>query len=460
MNIAYILDSNNFLIDMNIPSSTMDKFIDYIILDESLSRSQPKICKCKYTKSSRRRLMRSILVLSLCNCISSFQIVHQSPQAPLALRDCDAPRSFALKRISRIRYIQSKKCPETLLNQSAQTETEPEAKENSSSGQESEELIINGDNSKILTSEEVHFATAKQSHEIALSAASNSSVEIEALETQLTSKVLNACILIACFGFVTYTVLNVDQGMTRGWSISEKAMRIPLDNWASYESSLNTQPVATKTMINVIIYLLGDWLSQTLFVKKNVLEFDASRTIRNGLIGLVFGPLVHEYYEFSDNILPVDVGINRLYKILMDQTLYLSVKCSIYIVAVNILAGESWEYSVGMAKDKIKDVMITAWKFWPLVHCITYGAIPSRHRILWVNCVDLFWNAILALKTADNDEEGEGEEALTLKNRNNDDQIVNKIDNIDDIAEIIFEVCEKETLNENQRIESVKKGHR
>lgn len=32
------------------------------------------------------------------------------------------------------------------------------------------------------------------------------------------------------------------------------------------------------------------------------------------------------------------------------------------------------------------------------VHCITYSIIPARHRILWVNCVDLVWNAILATK--------------------------------------------------------------
>ncbi len=215
-----------------------------------------------------------------------------------------------------------------------------------------------------------------------------------------TNKVLNALLLMACFGFVTYSVLNVDNGMTRGWTMGEKAMRIPLDNWSSYESSLNTQPIATKTMINVIIYLLGDWLSQTIFVNKSLLDFDAWRTTRNGFIGLVFGPLVHEYYEFSDSILPVEIGMNRFYKIIMDQTLYLSVKCSVYIVAVNMLAGESWEYSSGMAKDKIKGIMLTAWKFWPLVHCVTYGFIPARHRILWVNCVDLFWNAILALKTS------------------------------------------------------------
>jgi protein Mpv17 len=195
--------------------------------------------------------------------------------------------------------------------------------------------------------------------------------------------------------------------MTRGWSIAEKAMRIPLDNWSSYESSLNQQPIFTKTMINVVIYLLGDWLSQTLFIQKNLLEFDARRTLRNGFIGMCFGPLVHEYYEFSDSILPVEIGMNRFYKIFMDQTIYLSIKCSVYIVAVNVLAGESWEYSYESAKDKIKGIMFTAWKFWPLVHCVTYGAIPARHRILWVNCVDLFWNAILASMTSGSDDDEE-----------------------------------------------------
>lgn len=179
--------------------------------------------------------------------------------------------------------------------------------------------------------------------------------------------------------------------------MAEKAMRIPLDNWSSYESSLNQQPVFTKTTINVVIYLLGDWLSQTLFIKRNLLEFDAWRTLRNGFIGMVFGPLVHQYYEFSDYILPVDAAmINRVYKIFMDQTIYIFVKCTMYIIAVNMLAGESWEYSRDEARGKIKNIMFTAWKFWPLVHCVTYGAIPARHRILWVNCVDLFWNAILA----------------------------------------------------------------
>jgi protein Mpv17 len=178
----------------------------------------------------------------------------------------------------------------------------------------------------------------------------------------------------------------------------EIAMRIPMDTWAGYESALEDKPVATKTMINVVIYLLGDWLSQTVFQKRNILDFDAKRTLRNGFIGLCFGPLVHLYYEFSDTILPLTDGDlwTRGEKILMDQTIYLAVKCSIYIAAVSLLQGDSFDTAKDNVKGRLGGIVVTAWKFWPLVHCLTYSVIPSRHRILWVNMIDLIWNAILA----------------------------------------------------------------
>jgi hypothetical protein len=100
---------------------------------------------------------------------------------------------------------------------------------------------------------------------------------------EVGQKLINGLILALSFGYAIYTVFNIDHGMTRGWTQSEVAMRIPLDNWSNYETSLVEKPVFTKTLINVVIYLLGDWLSQTVFQKKNVLDFDAWRTLRNGL---------------------------------------------------------------------------------------------------------------------------------------------------------------------------------
>lgn len=102
---------------------------------------------------------------------------------------------------------------------------------------------------------------------------------------EMTQKILNGLFLAVSFGWAAYTIFSIDAGMTRGWTQSEIAMRIPLDNWSNYESSLMEKPVFTKTLINVVIYLLGDWLSQTVFQKKDVLDFDVSRTLKNGFIG-------------------------------------------------------------------------------------------------------------------------------------------------------------------------------
>eukprot|EP00804_Cyclotella_cryptica_P019189 CCRYP_006100-RA/>CCRYP_006100-RA protein AED:0.46 eAED:0.46 QI:0/-1/0/1/-1/0/1/0/118 len=115
---------------------------------------------------------------------------------------------------------------------------------------------------------------------------------------------------------------------------------------------------------------------------------------------MCLGPAVHKYCEFSDWILPVDgatLGItNRAFKILMDQTIYLAVNCSIYIVAIGVLNGEPVENSAENVKNQLKPIMFTVWRFWPLVHCVTYALIPVRHHILRVIFVDLVRKAILA----------------------------------------------------------------
>lgn len=129
---------------------------------------------------------------------------------------------------------------------------------------------------------------------------------------------------------------------------------------------------------------------------KNLLDFDLARTARNGLIGAMFGPLVHYYYDFSDWILPMDVPVNRIFKIIMDQTIYFVAKCSAYIALVGLLRGDNIEQVGQDVKERIWPVVSRGWRFWPLAHIVTYGVIPPRHRVLWVNVLDLVWSSILA----------------------------------------------------------------
>ena len=56
----------------------------------------------------------------------------------------------------------------------------------------------------------------------------------------------------------------------------------------------------------------------------------------------------------------------------MDQTLYLTIKCSIYVYIVSLLNGDGFDSALSNVQTRIKPVVFTAWKFWPAVHCLTY----------------------------------------------------------------------------------------
>lgn len=222
-------------------------------------------------------------------------------------------------------------------------------------------------------------------------------LEGEPMDKQILKKWLNLVLLVAAGVYGTSLLVTVDMDNWRGWTLQEIMLRIPYDNWQEYEGGLSTHPILVKTIINVVIYIIGDWMSQVGWGRtKNLLDFDLARTARNGLIGAMFGPLVHYYYDFSDWLLPMDVPINRVYKLLMDQSIYFFVKCSAYIALVGLLRGDPPKEVVQDVKGRIWPVVFRGWRFWPVAHIVTYGFIPTRHRVLWVNMLDLLWSSILA----------------------------------------------------------------
>ncbi|CAM9564066.1 unnamed protein product [Chrysoparadoxa australica] len=216
------------------------------------------------------------------------------------------------------------------------------------------------------------------------------------------SKLVNLVMLTAAGGYALHSIATADSDVWRGWSTNEILLRIPYANWGNYNDALGTNPIFTKTAINVVIYFVGDWLSQCDYGNDghSLLDFDLQRALRNALIGLIFGPIVSIYYDFSDWILPMDVPINRPLKIVMDQSIYFVAKCSAYIALVGLLRGDELEDVKLQWQDKIKEVVCRGWKFWPAAHIATYGFIPPQHRVLWVNCLDLIWSSMLAGMTS------------------------------------------------------------
>ena len=135
--------------------------------------------------------------------------------------------------------------------------------------------------------------------------------------------------------------LDYFNSMTNNWAYAlaaEKLIEVEVPERAEYLrvimaelTRLYDAPVLTKSLINMVIYTVAEWLSQVLRAARTYvdhcigeecevpgdgaraaappvpLRFDLGSVLRNGLLGLAFGPVVHYYYEFSDWVLPPDV---------------------------------------------------------------------------------------------------------------------------------------------------------
>lgn len=212
--------------------------------------------------------------------------------------------------------------------------------------------------------------------------------------------------VVMVLGFAAYHVVNVDAHLSRGWTTLEILQRIPLDNWQNYELNLQESPLVTKTAINTGIYIIADWLAQVL-EGTPPLDFEPRRLLRNGLMGLMFGPITVAYYEFSDLILDPTVVSNRIWKVAMDQSAYAMAKYFLFVFTKDVLSGEAPGQSLDKARRSVWPLLQRGWRFWPAVHTLTYSIIPPRHRVLWVNCADLVWVTILSLF---NNEEADSED--------------------------------------------------
>lgn len=206
---------------------------------------------------------------------------------------------------------------------------------------------------------------------------------------------INSLVVVAAVSFACISFVNVDAEIARGWTWYERLLRLTGANWEAYELAVRETPIATKTAINAIVYALAEWISQVMSGRRWN-EFDLKRVLSNSAIGAFFGPLVCGYYDFSDTVLPPQDAANVPWKILMDQTIYCTVKYSAYLSLSGVANGRKLPECMDELQAKLWPTLTTGWKFWPAVHLITYNLIPPRHRVLWINLVDLAWVTFLS----------------------------------------------------------------
>jgi len=172
---------------------------------------------------------------------------------------------------------------------------------------------------------------------------------------------------------------------------------IPAVLWQSYQTAVAAAPVPTKAALTGVTYVFGDAVAQTVALRaqnKSAWSMDPYRYARNGVVGLVLlGPLAHYYYDFvADNFADWPIFL----KIGLDQTLYLAFYNTIYYVVLGLLAGQSLEKVWSNYMSQFTQLLVAGWKLWPAVGLITYTVIPTVHRVLFVDAIEILYSAILS----------------------------------------------------------------
>ncbi|XP_022764044.1 uncharacterized protein LOC111309274 isoform X3 [Durio zibethinus] len=160
-------------------------------------------------------------------------------------------------------------------------------------------------------------------------------------DDKLSSRAINASIVLGFGTLAVSKLLTVDHDYWHGWTLFEVLRYAPEHNWIAYEQALKANPVLAKMAISGIVYSIGDWIAQC-YEGQPLFDFDLTRMFRSGLVGFTLhGSLSHYYYQFCEALFPLQEWWVLPVKVIFDQTVWAAVWNSIYYVVLGFLRFES-----------------------------------------------------------------------------------------------------------------------
>lgn len=159
-----------------------------------------------------------------------------------------------------------------------------------------------------------------------------------------------------------------------------------------YGISLNLRPISTKSVSSMIGFMIGDAIAQLISRK---FKYDLIRNLRIGAFGaLIHGPCGHVFFSLLEKKLPGSgVGVVTL-KVIIDQLVWSPLFAALLISFLGITSGGAPYQICNMLSLSLKPLVWTSWMIWPLAHFFNFRIIPTKHRLMYTNIVQLVYNVI------------------------------------------------------------------
>ncbi|KAK8080207.1 hypothetical protein PG997_008025 [Apiospora hydei] len=92
-------------------------------------------------------------------------------------------------------------------------------------------------------------------------------------------------------------------------------------------------------------------------------------------------------------------------KLLLDQTVSLSLMITLFLIVTNILRLPTLALVFGVVRRKLWGLLRAGWTIWPAVGLVNFLWVPVRSRVLVASCVGFGWNIFLSVMAARHAEE-------------------------------------------------------
>jgi hypothetical protein len=106
----------------------------------------------------------------------------------------------------------------------------------------------------------------------------------------------------------------------------------------------------------------------------------------------------HFWYQLLDRVVmprQPKATVAIVTKMLADQLLWSPANTVIFYASLAFMEG-NLSGIPGILSEKLVPTVLAGYLLWPLAHLINFKFIPSRHRLLYVNVINLFWSIYLA----------------------------------------------------------------
>jgi protein Mpv17 len=215
-------------------------------------------------------------------------------------------------------------------------------------------------------------------------------------------QILGVSTATAIFSFLLLSHSDTSIAQSTAVTLQHLFANLITHTWGTYETALNENPIATKSVTSATVYSIGDMIAQKTKGSENI---DTARVLRSGLAGGIgHGPMSHIWYyaseEYFTNIIHLTEWWSFIPKIAVDQIIWGTIWNTSYIFLLGLMKSESFEKMAVDVKSTTLPLFFDGLKLWPLVHCVTYGLMPVEYRLVWVDLIEIIWVSILASKAS------------------------------------------------------------